>query len=146
MVRRCEADDIIHSLAQLHKGKLTVVSTDGDLQQLLNEQVSIFHPQTRQFLTASRRKNYELFEKCMRGDRVDNIPAAYPRVKSHSLQRAFFDTRQLEQLLDIKLANGKVVRDNYLRNKQLIDLSEAPEDIKNMILDAIRANGLINAG
>jgi 5'-3' exonuclease len=85
-----------------------------------------------------------LFEKCMRGDTTDNVFSAYPGVREKGtknkvgLREAFADREtkgynwnnmMLSRWVDHE-GNEHRVRDRYLFNKQLIDLTEQPEDIK----------------
>lgn len=85
-----------------------------------------------------------LFEKCMRGDTTDNVFSAYPGVREKStknkvgLREAFADrdtkgynwnNMMLQRWVDHEGVEHRV-RDKYLFNKQLIDLTEQPEDIK----------------
>lgn len=97
-----------------------------------------------------------LFEKCIRGDSSDNIFSAYPgaRVKGSKnkvgMAEAFADRNTmgynwnnfvLQRWTD---HNDKehVVRDDYLRNKTLIDLTQQPDEIKeildNTIIEAVQ--------
>lgn len=90
-----------------------------------------------------------LFEKCIRGDTSDNIFSAYPgarKVGSKNkigMKEAFEDRLgkgynwnnfMLQRWVD---HNGEehVVRDDYHRNVQLIDLTAQPDDVKS-VLDA----------
>ena len=85
-----------------------------------------------------------LFEKCMRGDSSDNVFSAYPGVREKStknkvgLREAFADkdtkgynwnNLMLQRWVDHNQVEHRV-RDRYLHNKTLIDLTEQPEDIK----------------
>lgn len=85
-----------------------------------------------------------LFEKCMRGDSSDNVFSAYPGVREKStknkvgLREAFADkdtkgynwnNLMLQRWVDHNQTEHRV-RDRYLHNKTLIDLTEQPEDIK----------------
>jgi len=85
-----------------------------------------------------------LFEKCMRGDTTDNVFSAYPGVREKStknkvgLREAFADrdtkgynwnNMMLQRWVDHEGVEHRV-RDKYLFNKTLIDLTEQPEDIK----------------
>ena len=85
-----------------------------------------------------------LFEKCMRGDTSDNIFSAYPGVREKGtknkvgLREAFADrltqgynwnNMMLQRWVDHEGVEHRV-RDRYLHNKTLIDLTEQPEDIK----------------
>ena len=85
-----------------------------------------------------------LFEKCMRGDSSDNVFSAYPGVREKGtknkvgLREAFADRENkglnwnmmmLQRWVDHNEVEHRV-RDRYLHNKMLIDLTEQPEDIK----------------
>ena len=90
-----------------------------------------------------------LFEKCMRGDSSDNVFSAYPGVREKGtknkvgLREAFADRNDkgynwnnlmLQRWSDHEGVEHRV-RDRYEANKQLIDLTCQPDDIK-LSLDA----------
>ena len=94
-----------------------------------------------------------LFEKCMRGDSSDNIFSAFPGVREKGtknkvgLREAFADREtkgfnwnnmMLQRWVDHEGVEHRV-RDKYLFNKQLIDLTEQPEDIKLALDETIQA-------
>jgi 5'-3' exonuclease len=94
-----------------------------------------------------------LFEKCMRGDASDNVFSAYPGVRTKGtknkvgLLEAFADmdgkgynwnNLMLQRWVDHNDVEHRV-RDRYLANKQLIDLTEQPDDIK-LALDETISN------
>ena len=85
-----------------------------------------------------------LFEKCMRGDSSDNIFSAYPGVRTKSTKKriglleAFEDmdskgyawnNLMLQHWTDHNELEHRVL-DDYERNKQLIDLTQQPDSIK----------------
>jgi 5'-3' exonuclease len=93
-----------------------------------------------------------LFEKCMRGDTSDNVFSAYPGVRTKGtknkvgLQEAFEDRNNkgfnwnnlmLQRWSD---HNGDEhrVKDDYERNRVLIDLTAQPKEIKDKVDGAIR--------
>jgi 5'-3' exonuclease len=93
-----------------------------------------------------------LFEKCMRGDTSDNVFSAFPGVRTKGtknkvgLQEAFDDRANkgwawnnlmLQKWVDHEGVEHKVL-DDYLRNKQLCDLTAQPEDIQEIIKKAIQ--------
>ena len=93
-----------------------------------------------------------LFEKCMRGDTSDNIFSAYPGVREKGtknkigLREAFSDRNNkgynwnnlmLQKWMDHNNIEHRV-RDDYERNRVLIDLTAQPEDIKAKVDQAIR--------
>ena len=88
-----------------------------------------------------------LFEKCMRGDVSDNIFSAFPGVRTKGsknkvgLQEAFSDRNgkgynwnnlMLQRWVDHN-GNEHRVKDRYEANKQLIDLTCQPDDIKEVL-------------
>jgi 5'-3' exonuclease len=93
-----------------------------------------------------------LFEKCMRGDSSDNVFSAYPGVRTKGtknkvgLQEAYEDKNKkgyswnnlmLQRWTDPEGAEHRVL-DDYERNRQLIDLTEQPVEIKQAVDAAIR--------
>ena len=93
-----------------------------------------------------------LFEKCMRGDASDNVFSAYPGVRTKGsknkvgLIEAYEDrtkkgfawnTMMLQRWTDHN-DNEHRVKDDYERNRTLIDLNAQPEEIKNIVDDSIR--------
>lgn len=87
---------------------------------------------------------YLLFEKCVRGDTSDNIFSAYPGVRKKGtknkigIQEAFADKTakgfnwnnfMLQRWTDHEGVEHRVLED-YLRNKELIDLTAQPAAIK----------------
>ena len=95
-----------------------------------------------------------LFEKCMRGDTSDNVFSAYPGVRKKGtknkvgLLEAFADkdTRgynwnnlMLQRWTDHNEIEHRV-RDDYERNRVLIDLTAQPDDIKQKVDAAIFEN------
>ena len=105
-----------------------------------------------------------LFEKCMRGDSTDNVFSAYPGVREKGtknrvgLREAFADrgdkgyswnNLMLQRWSDHNEVEHQV-RDRYLHNKMLIDLTEQPEDIKialdTVINDAVNKQRVQSVG
>lgn len=93
-----------------------------------------------------------LFQKCMRGDATDNVFSAYPgvRVKGTKnkvgLTEAFEDRHargyawnnlMLQRWTDHNGQEHRVL-DDYNRNRQLIDLTAQPDEVKHKVDTAIR--------
>jgi len=98
---------------------------------------------------------FNLFEHCMRGDSSDNIFSAYPGVRTKGtknkvgLKEAYEDRNKqgfhwnsmmLSRWVDHEGIEHRV-RDDYERNRMLIDLTCQPEEIKNQVDESIR-NGV----
>ena len=94
-----------------------------------------------------------LFEKCMRGDSSDNVFSAYPGVRTKGtknkvgLQEAYADREKqgynwnnmmLQRWTDPDGVEHRVL-DDYERNRALIDLNAQPQEIKDLVDAAIRA-------
>ena len=94
-----------------------------------------------------------LFEKCMRGDTSDNVFSAYPGVRTKGtknkvgLTEAFEDRKakgfswnnlMLQRWVDHEGKEHRVLED-YERNRRLIDLTQQPDDVKNMIKETVSA-------
>lgn len=90
---------------------------------------------------------FHLFEKCMRGDAGDNVFSAYPGVRTKGsknkvgLIEAYADrdkqgfawnNMMLQRWVDHEQTEHRV-RDDYERNRLLIDLTSQPDDIKRAI-------------
>jgi 5'-3' exonuclease len=96
---------------------------------------------------------YLLFKKCIRGDATDNVFSAYPGVRekgtknSVGIREAYDDRNKqgfhwnnlmLQKWTDHDGIEHRV-RDDYERNRTLIDLNAQPEEIKEAV-DAIIRN------
>ena len=92
-----------------------------------------------------------LFEKCMRGDTSDNVFSAYPGVREKGtknkvgLREAFSDrdakgfnwnNLMLQKWVDHEGKEHRV-KEDYERNRTLIDLTAQPEDIRKIINETI---------
>jgi 5'-3' exonuclease len=98
---------------------------------------------------------YILFKKCIRGDSSDNVFSAYPGVREKGtknkigLTEAYEDRSKqgfnwnnlmLQRWTDHEGIEHRV-KDDYERNRTLIDLTCQPEEIKNQVDESIR-NGV----
>ena len=92
-----------------------------------------------------------LFEKCVRGDPTDNVFSAYPGVRTKGtknkvgLQEAFEDRTNkgynwnnlmLQRWTDHEGQEHRVL-DDYQRNRHLVDLNAQPDEIKQLVDNAI---------
>jgi 5'-3' exonuclease len=95
--------------------------------------------------------NFVLFEKCVRGDPTDNIFSAYPgaRLKGSKnktgITEAYADMNRggfnynnfmLQRWVDHNNIERRV-RDDFERNRVLIDLTAQPEDVRKACMSAI---------
>jgi 5'-3' exonuclease len=95
---------------------------------------------------------YLLFKKCIRGDTTDNVFSAYPGVRETSnknkvgIKEAFEDRNKqgfnwnnlmLQRWVDHDGVEHRV-REDYERNRTLVDLTAQPEDVKVAVDQRIR--------
>jgi|GEM_PF-1399984 len=143
-VEGCEADDIICASTLSTDAKITIVSTDRDFEQLMSANVSLFDPMRAEFRTNVKNPALALFIKCMRGDKSDNIPSAYPYVSKKRLESAFKSEKSLGLLMATARDDGKTVFDHYERNRRLIDLSCLPQKLKTQLKTTLEAYFVVN--
>lgn len=155
---QAEADDMIARWIQLHPNdQHIVISSDSDFQQLIAKNVKIYNGIAGLLYTvdgvydkdgnfAKNKKGIDipkpdpewfLFEKCMRGDDGDNVMSAYPGVRTKKLQQAYEDRHDrgfawnnlmLSKWTDHENVDHRV-KDDYERNRILIDLTMQPADL-----------------
>jgi 5'-3' exonuclease len=95
---------------------------------------------------------WHLFMKCMRGDSSDNVFSAYPGVREKGsknkvgLTEAYADRHKMgfnwnNMMLQRWVDHNEVehrVKDDYERNRVLIDLTAQPQEIKDLVDARIR--------
>jgi hypothetical protein len=167
---RLEADDLIAGWIQSHPNdEHVIISTDSDFVQLISKNVSqyngvlehhithegIFDKKGNRVLDNKTKEpktipnpQWLLFEKCIRGDSSDNVFSAFPKVRKNKLEEAFKDkdskgfawnNLMLQRWVDHNGQEHRVLED-YERNRQLIDLTQQPTDIKEIIKDTVKSN------
>jgi len=157
-----EADDVIAYIAkQYYKGvdnKITIVSTDRDFLQLVNDQINVWSPTKKKLYNKERMleeygipvENYLLYRMCS-GDASDNIPGIkgvglktlikrFPNIITEDLSAEQLIRAAQEQIDDgskLKIVNEIVSnKDILLRNFTLMQLAEV--NIAGTFKDAIR--------
>jgi hypothetical protein len=165
--KQLEADDLIAGFIQSHPNDdHVIISTDTDFVQLIAPNVKQYngvmeHTITHEGIFDKKNKRvidnktkeakvvpdpkWLLFEKCIRGDTSDNVFSAYPKVRKNKLEEAFKDrdskgfawnNLMLQRWVDHNGAEHRVLED-YERNRKLIDLTQQPTDIRNIITETI---------
>lgn len=140
----CEADD---SIAQIvgttqefgrHWNEpVMIVSADHDFKQLQKfGNVSQFSPMTKKFVKEENPR-LGLEEKILKGDSGDGVPNVLSddNVFVEGRKQNVLSAKKKQALLDDPKALGEEVYRNYLRNKRLIDLAEAPETVAKKIIN-----------
>ena len=168
-----EADDLIAGWIQSHpQDNHVIISTDTDFAQLIAPNVRQYNGVMETTIThegyfddkgkpiidkktgeakAAPNPEWQLFEKCMRGDTSDNVFSAYPGVRTKGtskkvgLTEAFEDRKSkgynwnnlmLQRWSDHNGVEHRVLED-YERNRRLIDLSHQPDNVKQIIKETI---------
>lgn len=132
-----EADDIIAVASRLTPHDSVIISTDKDFVQLIDHKTSLYSF-SQDIMRTTEDPDYELFLKCIRGDRGDNITSAYPRVRETKLKEAWENPLEMANLLEtVRKEDGLKVADVYNRNRVLIDLNNIPDEIIEEIGSAI---------
>jgi hypothetical protein len=170
--KQLEADDLIAGFIQMHPNDdHVIISTDSDFHQLIAPNVKQYNGVAETLTTHEGifdkkgkmvkdtktglpkdipNPEWILFEKCMRGDSSDNVFSAYPKVRKNKLQEVFTDrsnkgfawnNMMLQRWVDHTGVEHRVL-DDYNRNRQLIDLTAQPDDIKAIIKETITTNAV----
>jgi len=101
---------------------------------------------------------WHLFMKCMRGDSSDNVFSAYPGVREKGtknkvgLTEAYADRHKMgfnwnNMMLQRWVDHNEVehrVKDDYERNRVLIDLTAQPQEIKDLVDSRIKESVRVN--
>lgn len=112
-----EADDIIATLAERFvsekEGKVTIYTGDKDMMQLMNDDVSVYNPITKEFQTIEHvKKKFGVEDpkkivdiQALIGDKIDNIPGCkgVGLVTASELIRQFGSVKKLLKNLDSPL-------------------------------------------
>lgn len=140
---RCEhaeADDIAAIITKelQQENKITIITSDQDYLQLLNDNTQIFN--------LSKKKNnlkdkslgdshLDLQVKIIIGDKSDNISGCFPRCGQKTALK-YIKENKLESLF-IKYPGSK---NKYEINKKLIDFNYIPDNIKKNIILQLKKN------
>jgi len=174
--QQLEADDLIAGWIRNHPNdNHVIISTDGDFAQLIAPNVKQYNGVTGITIThegyfdeknkpvvdkktkqikSPPEPEWQLFEKCMRGDSSDNIFSAFPGVREKGtknkvgLREAFSDRKtkgwawnnlMLQRWVDHEGVEHRVL-DDYARNVTLCDLNAQPDNIKKLIDETIKTS------
>ena len=144
-VQRCEADDIIGVLVEetQNLGKheeVMIVSADKDFIQLQKyNNVRQFSPMTKKFIEHNDVNTY-MIEHILRGDSSDGVPNVLSPDNTFvdSLRQSPMTKKKIELYCDTSNMEDEVYR-NYCRNRQMIDLSYTPQELKDQIISESEA-------
>lgn len=143
----CEADDIIGTLAENTQefGKhepMMIVSSDKDFVQLHKyNNVRQFSPMQKKFVQDKNPRTY-LFEHIMKGDSGDGVPNVLSddHVFVNGERQRPVTKKRIEEWLehaeDLEQFMDENTYRNYVRNRNLIDLSCTPTHLKEAIINS----------
>lgn len=159
-----EGDDLFAGYVQrfAEQGDEVIgISGDKDFVQLLKyKNFTLINsdkgkPRTLLDVCGEDDANYFLFEKCIRGDKGDNVWSAFPNVRKTRLMAALNDDYEMTRLMNEtwhekdpetgEITKTFVVGELYKENKLLMDLDGQPEYIREAINETLDA-ALVNYG
>ena len=135
-VNGAEADDIIFMVGELYNDlpvKPIIISSDKDLLQipgvdqynLKGELIKRIDPKTKEELTC---KEF-LTRKILTGDGSDNIPAIMPKCGPVKAAKLLSDKQALKESLE----NDPEIKQRFILNTKLIDISRMPDELRESI-------------
>ena len=133
----CEADDIIACICEYSSDDILIIAGDKDYLQLhTRSNIKQYDPVNKRFLKTDCPKTF-LHEHIIRGDQSDGVPnIASPDNCFVIGERQKKITKKLmEQCKLIDFDMEHPLRRNYIRNKNLIDLSMIPIDLKQKVIE-----------
>lgn len=121
-----ECDDIINYLANVKhaSNKTTIVSSDTDFIQSINENNSLYNPVKKSFVSATE-YDYVLW-KSLVGDKSDNIEG-FKGIGDKRAKSLLENKDKLEELL-----SSKDNREKFLKNQFMIRFHDIAEDANNI--------------
>jgi len=129
---KTEADDVISILSrEIKNDNIIIVSSDRDLNQLLTPKVRQYKPITETFVE-SINPYKDLQIKILAGDSGDSIPPIRPKCGPKT------SAKILESGLEEYLATDQILKSNWERNKQLIDLKCIPSEIVTIVINKFK--------
>ena len=110
--------------------KIYIIASDMDYLQLINDKVHIITLKYK-LLTDSKNAfnnaDCNLFCKIVTGDKSDNIPSIFKKCGIKTALKYYND----KNLFEAQLEKSKTAREDFERNKKIIDFNEIPENLQN---------------
>lgn len=137
-----EADDLVAGMVEkFPEDRIIILSADKDFIQLLKTPNVVLIDPDKDARRICDDVNWFMFLKCFRGDKGDNVINAYPRVRETRLKKAYEDEFERLTIMDEKYTSplGTEIRvgDLFNENKLLMDLTQQPPEIRQLIFDTI---------
>jgi DNA polymerase-1 len=141
-IDKVEADDVIGYLAKSYGKQVTILSSDRDYLQLVDDRITVYSPTKKIFYTPAKvlseykvHPNNFLMQKMLLGDTGDNVPGVGglgPKTLIKEFpQLAKEDVVELETVLDICSKGNKKVHTNILNFKSQIKINKLLMDLHN---------------
>lgn len=146
-----EADDYIALLSFMLRNNhlVTILSTDGDFPQLIDDRISVYNPNKKMMITKENFENvfgikqkYYLDFKCMIGDKSDNIGnidgVAEKKAIKYITEYGNYEQiveelkkknegKKKQSVVEMRIIDGKEI---IRRNRELMDLSIVKTDMR----------------
>lgn len=146
-----EGDDCIAGYVHKHANNgdtVVCVSGDRDFLQLYQygDKFVLLNPESGEHRTLVEDCGVDdweffIFLKCIRGDKGDNVPSAFPRIRHTKIVEAFNDPVVREQVMNSEIMtegeNKTLVKTRFYENKTMMDLSNQPDHVKQVIARVI---------
>jgi 5'-3' exonuclease len=131
-----EADDIIATLCSESADEVMILSGDKDFIQLqIYPNVKQYSPITKKMINGLNPDDY-LKEHVLKGDTSDGVPNVLSPDNSFvdGIRQKPLSKKKITAMIDGDFPNDEIKR-NYQRNKTLIDLGCAPDELRTEILN-----------
>lgn len=140
---KAEADDCIAALVENTQEfgqyeKVLIISADKDFAQLQKyENVDQYSPVLKKWIKENTPRA-QLMELVLRGDQADGVPNVLSSDNCfvEGVRQTPLRKKQLDILSNDPKSMGEDIYRNYCRNRKLIDLEEAPQEIKKQIINS----------
>jgi DNA polymerase-1 len=141
-IDKVEADDVIGHLARKYGKAVTIVSSDRDYLQLVDDRITVFSPTKKVFYNREKvlqeygvHPNNFLIQKVLLGDTGDNVPGVIglgPKTLLKEFPSLSKDTEvQLDEVLEICEKGSKKVHENILNFKSQLKINKLLMDLIN---------------
>ena len=136
---RCEADDVIATIIERKQPDepVLIISPDRDFVQLQK------YPNVKQYSNIQKKwvepkvsPEYDLKEKVLKGDMGDGVPNVMSDdtvFLDENLRQTPLRKNKFESLMSDPESLGTTIARRVIRNRDLIDLSRTPSDLKDQI-------------
>ena len=140
-----EGDDVIAVIKKyIRKNypnqEIIIITSDTDLCQLIDDNTKIIDLKNKNLNDGLEKSKLSpsryLKQKCIIGDKSDNIPPIYPKCGKKTAEKYLNDQDCFEK----KLQENNKFRDQYNLNKLLIDLDNIPDFIQESIINTYLLN------